>query len=494
MGLAPALQRLDPVRRPRTARHEPGRHRPARHRLRAAGPAAVALADRRRAPASAWPATSGAWSIDRIYSTFPRLAERKGNGGAQLSGGEQQMLAIGRALLLNPKLLVMDEPTEGLAPVIVTQVEEMLLRLGQEGEIDVLVIEQNIGVATSVAETVAIMVNGRINRVADAAQLAGDRELQQRLLGVGRHAHDETPEPADGRRARRRTGARGRAEEDLPLQPRPADALVAARAGPPDRAIRPHGVGRRRTRPVSAELRPLARRGRAKASCSSPARSTPRAANCAICATCSRRRACRRASSTCRPPAPIRAPTSRPIRSPPSTRAARAACSPSDRGESVAGMTLAFERWITRQRGIGGIIGAGGSGGTAMLAPAMRALPFGVPKLIVSTVASSDVRRYRRPIRHRDDAFGGRHPGAEHHHPHRCSTTARMRSPAWCAAGEAAASGPEAASRPALPAARHHHVRRDHALRAAARRRRSRPNTNASCSTPPASAASRWRG
>ena len=67
-------------------------------------------------------ATAGAWTVERIYAMFPRLAERKGNGGAQLSGGEQQMLAIGRALLLNPRLLVMDEPTEGLAPVIVEQV------------------------------------------------------------------------------------------------------------------------------------------------------------------------------------------------------------------------------------------------------------------------------------------------------------------------------------------------------------------------------------
>ena len=67
----------------------------------------------------------GAWSIERIYATFPRLAERKSNGGGQLSGGEQQMLAIARALLLNPSLLVMDEPTEGLAPVIVNQVEEI---------------------------------------------------------------------------------------------------------------------------------------------------------------------------------------------------------------------------------------------------------------------------------------------------------------------------------------------------------------------------------
>jgi len=135
----------------------------------------------------------GAWTVERIYDTFPRLAERKNNGGGQLSGGEQQMLAISRALVTNPRLLIMDEPTEGLAPVIVAQVEEMLVRLGEEGDISVLVIEQNIGVATAVSKQVAIMVNGRVNRVIDSARLASDRDLQQRLLGVGRHSTaDET--------------------------------------------------------------------------------------------------------------------------------------------------------------------------------------------------------------------------------------------------------------------------------------------------------------
>ena len=133
----------------------------------------------------------GPWTIERIYDTFPRLAERKHNGGGQLSGGEQQMLAIGRALLTNPHLLIMDEPTEGLAPVIVSQVEDMLVRLGDEDEIAVLVIEQNIGVATAISKNVAIMVNGRINRIIESARLAADRDLQQQLLGVGVGVHAE---------------------------------------------------------------------------------------------------------------------------------------------------------------------------------------------------------------------------------------------------------------------------------------------------------------
>jgi ABC-type branched-subunit amino acid transport system ATPase component len=135
------------------------------------------------------------WTAERIYQTFPRLAERRNNGGSQLSGGEQQMLAIARALLNDPKLLIMDEPTEGLAPNIVAQVERMLVALGEADEMAILVIEQNIGVATAVSDHVAIMVNGRINRIIAASALAADRGLQQRLLGVGRHAEEE-PQPS----------------------------------------------------------------------------------------------------------------------------------------------------------------------------------------------------------------------------------------------------------------------------------------------------------
>src|SRR5690348_15419873 len=140
----------------------------------------------------------GPWTIERIYETFPRLAERKDHGGAQLSGGEQQMLAIGRALLLEPKLLVMDEPTEGLAPIVVEQVVEALRGLAAESEIAVLLIEQNLGVAVDVADRVGVMVNGRIAREMAAAELGADRELQERLLGLrsGAGADEDEAAPA----------------------------------------------------------------------------------------------------------------------------------------------------------------------------------------------------------------------------------------------------------------------------------------------------------
>ena len=191
----------------------------------------MAVADGGRASAPGRGRPGGAWTIERIYDTFPRLAERKSNGGGQLSGGEQQMLAISRALLLNPRLLVMDEPTEGLAPVIVAQVEDMLVRLGEEGDIDVLVIEQNIGVATAISEQVAIMVNGRVNRVMPAGALAADRDLQQRLLGVGRHAVTRRTTTLQAPSAATAPQRRRRPAQDLHVEPEAADPLVAAGAG-----------------------------------------------------------------------------------------------------------------------------------------------------------------------------------------------------------------------------------------------------------------------
>jgi branched-chain amino acid transport system ATP-binding protein len=128
------------------------------------------------------------WTIERVYETFPRLAERRRNGGTQLSGGEQQMLAISRALLMNPRLVIMDEPSEGLAPVIVDHLIEVLRALRQDG-MGLLLVEQNLRVATEVAPEIAIMVTGRIAATLPARTLADDPETQRRYLGVATGGH-----------------------------------------------------------------------------------------------------------------------------------------------------------------------------------------------------------------------------------------------------------------------------------------------------------------
>jgi branched-chain amino acid transport system ATP-binding protein len=127
--------------------------------------------------------SSARWTPDKVYELFPRLGERKRNGGAQLSGGEQQMLAIGRALLTNPNLLVMDEPSEGLAPAIIENLIDTFKGLEQEG-LAILLIEQNLGMATAVAERQVVMVAGSIAAETTADALNGDAELQRRYLGV----------------------------------------------------------------------------------------------------------------------------------------------------------------------------------------------------------------------------------------------------------------------------------------------------------------------
>jgi branched-chain amino acid transport system ATP-binding protein len=130
----------------------------------------------------------GQWSIDRVYDLFPRLAERKRNGGAELSGGEQQMLAIGRALLGNPSLLIMDEPSEGLAPAVIDTLIDTVKKLEEDG-LAILLIEQKLDVATSIANRQLVMVGGEIALETTAEELANDSEMQRRFLGVEPVAH-----------------------------------------------------------------------------------------------------------------------------------------------------------------------------------------------------------------------------------------------------------------------------------------------------------------
>jgi branched-chain amino acid transport system ATP-binding protein len=127
----------------------------------------------------------GRWTIDGIYSLFPPLARRRRLGAGQLSGGEKQMLAIGRALLCNPGLLIMDEPSEGLAPTIVETLVQTLRTLSDEG-VHLLVVEQNLGVATALAQRQLIMLRGQIALETTAVALAEDIDAQRRYLGVAR--------------------------------------------------------------------------------------------------------------------------------------------------------------------------------------------------------------------------------------------------------------------------------------------------------------------
>jgi len=137
------------------------------------------------------------WTPEAVYELFPRLADRKQHGGGNLSGGEQQMLAVGRALLLNGSLLLMDEPSEGLAPTIVDVLIDAVHRLVAEG-VAVLVIEQNLRAATAMAERQLVMVSGRIAAETTSTELLADPDLQRRYLGVGSAVRvTVTSEPTD---------------------------------------------------------------------------------------------------------------------------------------------------------------------------------------------------------------------------------------------------------------------------------------------------------
>ncbi|HSH99038.1 MAG TPA: ABC transporter ATP-binding protein [Reyranella sp.] len=123
------------------------------------------------------------WTLQRVFELFPRLADRQGNRGNQLSGGEQQMLAIGRALMTNPKLLILDEATEGLAPLIRQEIWACLARLKDEGQA-ILVIDKNVGNLIALADRHYIVEKGRVVWSGSSPALAAVPELQHRYLGI----------------------------------------------------------------------------------------------------------------------------------------------------------------------------------------------------------------------------------------------------------------------------------------------------------------------
>ncbi len=354
--------------------------------------------------------------VQRVYDMFPRLAERKSNGGAQLSGGEQQMLAIGRALLLQPRLLVMDEPTEGLAPVIVEQVAKAMRELAAEGSMAILLIEQNLGVAIDVADRIGVMVNGRIAHQMDKATLAADRELQERLLGVrssGDSAEEEKPAAltdqstpkmwtvkrshADGLQSlsdsapgsvrgfnRWNVGSTQVAVTDIERQP----SLLAVQSEPSKQVVRIASMAKGLQLPVATSS---TRAAYVAGTFDTKARELFFIRQCLEktglrVVTVDLSTSGRTSTANVHPREVARLHPQ-----------GESAVFSGDRGSAVSAMAVAFEHYIQTRRDVGGIISAGGSGGTSLATPAMRALPVGVPKVMVSTVASGDTRPYVGP-------------------------------------------------------------------------------------------------
>ena len=135
-------------------------------------------------------AQPGPWTVERVYQMFPRLKERRGNFGNQLSGGEQQMLAVGRALTLNPKVLLLDEPTEGLAPIIVEELLKALGTITRSGGICSIIVEQHAQKILGLADRAVILERGAIVHDASSQDLRADPAVLEKYLGVaGAAAH-----------------------------------------------------------------------------------------------------------------------------------------------------------------------------------------------------------------------------------------------------------------------------------------------------------------
>ena len=335
------------------------------------------------------------WSPDTVFDLFPELSKRAHISGTLLSGGEQQMLAIGRALVTNPLLLMMDEPSEGLSSSVIERVEEVCRHLSSGG-MAILLVEQNIEMAQSLAQRAYVFVNGRVARELPGATLATDHDLLQQSLGV-----------SVGTGERQRKGPEVTTEDEKTEEPdveEVPEAVVGASAptlwskAVPLDSLKPMPPSLTRTRSdtQSAVLEV------------SVADSIERAAYIAgtfdtktrdllFIKSCLDRQRLRTITvdlSTSRKPSPATISPTEVARHHPD---GIGAVFTGDRGTAVAGMAEAFTRFMASRRDVGGIISAGGSGGTALATPAMQSLPVGIPKVMVSTVASGNVRQYVGP-------------------------------------------------------------------------------------------------
>jgi uncharacterized protein (UPF0261 family)/ABC-type branched-subunit amino acid transport system ATPase component len=350
--------------------------------------------------------------IERIYTMFPRLAERKGHGGAQLSGGEQQMLAIGRALLLRPILLVMDEPTEGLAPVIVAQVTQALRVLAAEDGIAILLIEQNLGVALEVSDRIGVMVNGRIAQQLPAAELAQDRLLQERLLGLRSGAMEEESQESNVQHS-------GLTTSVLIVKRAHGSSIPIHNPGPTATVL---GYNRWNSGVVDASQTDIVRAVKHQSSALSEQAAKTEVQPASFTVADSSRQAAYVAGTfdtksrelffirQCLEKLGLRVIT---VDLSTSGKASLAQIHPrevaryhpmsesavfsQDRGTAVSAMAQAFEIFIKSRADLSGIISAGGSGGTSLATSGMRVLPIGIPKVMLSTMASGDTRPYVGP-------------------------------------------------------------------------------------------------
>ena len=335
------------------------------------------------------------WSPEAVYELFPELSDRANISGTLLSGGEQQMLAIGRALVTNPLLLMMDEPSEGLSVTVIQRMEEVCRQLSSSG-MAILLIEQNIEMAQSLAQRAYVFVNGRVAHELTAAILAADQKLLQESLGVTAGMGGLPPVQSEA------PGADEAIEE--PVREDLPETVVGATA-----PTRWNSADISEIR-ISEAATPAPPAGEAHSAVLqvAVADTIDRAAYIAgtfdtkardllfikACLDRQRLRTITVDLSTSRKPSPAAISPTEVARHHPE---GIGAVFTGDRGSAVAGMAQAFTRFMAGRRDVGGIISAGGSGGTALVTPAMQNLPVGVPKVMVSTVASGNVRQYVGP-------------------------------------------------------------------------------------------------